>query len=57
MKLAELPEGVKKAIDAAIVIVLFVVATGVYWLFALAADGAGWGSGWIGELWKGITGG
>lgn len=57
MKLAELPESVKKAIDAAIVIVLFVVVAGGYWFIALALDGAGWRPGWIGELWKGITGG
>lgn len=57
MKLRDLPDGVKNLADWVIVIVFFVVAVGGYWLFAFAADGAGWGEGWLGEVWRGITGG
>lgn len=57
MKLNELPDSVKTAIEGAVLLVFAAVFVGVFWFLALALEAAGWGPGWLGELWKGITGG
>lgn len=43
---------IRKYLDAAMVVTFFVVAVGVYFMFAFLADALGWSVGWVGDFFE-----